>query len=277
MKKLCLRGKKREARYVPPQGGQPLLVGKEIGELIVRDTMTTNLVTVEPEDTLSHAAQLLRQHQFHHLPVVRAVPTAGAQDNPSTTHKTLYFEGVLTSQDIEMAAALVPHESSNELLHRPWQELRVAEVMRPSPLSITPLTSVVAAAQLLVERGLQYLPVVEYRQSGEETRLILVGLLTRSDLLMAFARTMGASEPGVNVHIPFTAGNMTPVAQALLLAAELQIPVQTVFADHPAQGAVPTATIRLGTIHPAPFLARLKKDHIQYTFAEMARKDDALV
>jgi acetoin utilization protein AcuB len=258
------------------RGPRPL-GGKEISEVIVRDMMTTQLVTVEPEDTLSHAAQLLRQHQFHHLPVVRTVKMPGSQGKTYTTQKILFFEGVLTSQDIELAAALVPHESSSELLHRPWQEQRVAEVMRPSPLCITPLTAVAAAAQLLVERGLQYLPVVEYTLSGAETRTILVGLLTRSDLLLAFARAMGASEPGVDVHIPFKARNMTPVAQALLLAAELQIPVQSVFAAHPAEGAMATATIRLGTIYPAPFLARLHKARIQYTFADTAREDDAHV
>ena len=39
--------------------------------MIVREVMTTRLITVAPDDTLSHAANLLRQHQFHHLPVVR--------------------------------------------------------------------------------------------------------------------------------------------------------------------------------------------------------------
>ncbi len=245
--------------------------------MIVRDIMTTTLVTVEPEDTLSHAAQLLRQHQFHHLPVVRPVTMAASQRHTYTTHKTLFFEGVLTSQDIEMAAASVPHEAASEVGHRSWQEQRVGEVMRPSPLCITPFTAVSAAAQLLVERGLQYLPVVEYRQSDANIQTILVGLLTRSDLLLAFARAMGASEPGVDMHILFTAGNMTPVAHALLLAAELQIPVQAVFAAHPGKGAGTAATIRLGTIHPAPLLARLQEARIQYTFAESARGDDAYV
>jgi CBS domain-containing protein len=39
--------------------------------MIVREVMTTRLITVAPDATLSHAANLLRQHQFHHLPVVR--------------------------------------------------------------------------------------------------------------------------------------------------------------------------------------------------------------
>ena len=88
---------------------------------------------------------------------------------------------------------------------------------------------------------------------------------------------MGPDKPGVDVHIPFTAGNMTPVAQALLLAAELHIYVHRVFAVHPAGGAAHTATIRLGTIHPAPLLARLHEAHIPYTFADPAREDDTYV
>ena len=245
--------------------------------MIVRDIMTTKLVTVEPDDTLGHAAQLLRQHQFHHLPVARTVKQAASQRNAYTMQKTLLFEGVLTAQDLEMAAAPVPHDSSREGLHRPWQEQRVVEVMRPTPMCVTPLTAVGAAAQLLVERGLQYLPVVDYTQSEAETQTILLGLLTRSDLLLAFAHSMGADKPGVEVHIPFTAGNMTPVAQALLLAAELHIYVHRVFAVHPAGGAAHTATIRLGTIHPTPLLARLHEAHIPYTFADPAREDDAYV
>lgn len=38
--------------------------------MIVRDMMTTQLVTVAPDDTLGHACNLLREHRFHHLPVV---------------------------------------------------------------------------------------------------------------------------------------------------------------------------------------------------------------
>ena len=137
--------------------------------MIVRDIMTTKLVTVEPDDTLGHAAQLLRQHQFHHLPVARTVKKAASQRNAYTMQKILIFEGVLTTQDLEMAAAPVPHESSLEGLRGPWQEQRVVEVMRPTPMCVTPLTAVGAAAQLLVERGLQYLPVVDYTQSEAET------------------------------------------------------------------------------------------------------------
>jgi CBS domain-containing protein len=34
--------------------------------MIVHDIMTTKLITVAPDDTLAHAANLLRQYRFHY-------------------------------------------------------------------------------------------------------------------------------------------------------------------------------------------------------------------
>jgi acetoin utilization protein AcuB len=230
--------------------------------MIVRDVMTTKLITVTPDDTLSHAANLLRQYQFHHLPVVKA-STAGS--------KRPILEGLLTSQDIDMAAA-VGSLSSTDLLHQPWQERRVVEVMHRASLRVTPNTSVAAAAQILVERGLNSLPVVEYEpmeQEGAETKPILVGLLTRSDLLIALARSLGAYEPGMQLIIPLPMGNLTPLAKTLLLAAELHISVRSVMAA-PLEASIPvSAVLRLGTINPAPLLARLQEAQIQYSFADV--------
>ncbi len=64
--------------------------------MIVRDIMTTKLVTVAPDDTLAHAANVLRQYQFHHLPVVR---TVNINDLPQPEHdsrKTISFTRRLT-------------------------------------------------------------------------------------------------------------------------------------------------------------------------------------
>src|SRR5712691_765203 len=131
--------------------------------MIVSEVMTTKLITVMPDDTLSHAANLLRQYQFHHLPVVRTALTLGGIN--AGQGKRLVLEGMLTSQDIDMAAAV--GTSSSDILHQPWQERRVLEVMHRATIRVTPTTSVAAAAQILVERGLNCLPVVEYEQSPE--------------------------------------------------------------------------------------------------------------
>lgn len=230
--------------------------------MIVRDIMTTRLVTVAPDDTLARAANLLRQYQFHHLPVARK--TYSATDGQTSTGKRqaqLVFEGVVTSQDVDIAVALAKQEG-----HRLWQEQLVVEIMHRATVRVTPNTGVAAAAKMLVERGLNYLPVVEFSQAGQENTALLVGLVTRSDLLLALARAMGAFEPGMQIDIVLPLGDMSPLAKALLFAAELHVPVRSVIAA-PLQGGVPqTATLRLGTINPTILLKRLQVEGIQYSF-----------
>ncbi|HLG61564.1 MAG TPA: CBS domain-containing protein [Ktedonosporobacter sp.] len=240
--------------------------------MIVRDIMTTKLVTVEPDDTLAHAASLLRQYRFHHLPVTRKVRLAVPQQEESHKAETvLQFEGVLTSHDIDMAAALAEKDGASI---QPWQEKRVIEVMHRADLPVTPTTNVASAAQILVERGLNYLPVVEYRQVESEHKAILVGFLTRSDLLMALSRAMGAFEPGMQLDIALPSGNMTALARVLALASELHMSIRSVMAA-PLSGSVPTtATIRLGTINPAPLLLRLQEEGIHYSFGTSLAEGD---
>ncbi|GCE28685.1 hypothetical protein KDA_41690 [Dictyobacter alpinus] len=227
--------------------------------MIVRDIMSTKLTTVEPGETLAHAANLFRQYGFHNLPVTRRVHRT---DDSGTRTVLLTCEGLLYSQDIDLAAAV----SQNEGNGQPWQERLVVELMHSAAVRVTPSASVAAAAQILVERGLSCLPVVEYAPIENETRAILVGLLTRSDFLLALSRSMGAFEPGMQLDIVLPHGDMTPLARALLLASELRVHIRSVQAAPRSDGTVELATLRLGTINPMPLLLRLKEEGIEYSF-----------
>ncbi|MBO0777693.1 MAG: CBS domain-containing protein [Ktedonobacteraceae bacterium] len=235
--------------------------------MIVRNIMTTRLVTVEPDDTLAHAANLIRQHQFHHLPVARKMTLVQGE-----AKRVLVLEGLLTAQDIDMVAELDRQNPSQTL---PWQERRVIEVMHRAAIRVTPVASVASVAQMLVQRGLNYVPVVEYLPIEEERRAVLVGLLTRSDLLMALAQAMGAFEPGMQLDIALPMGDITPLTKTLLFAAELRMPVRSIMAA-PLQSGVPlVATLRLGTINPAPLLHRLREVGIGYSFGDPLVEGDA--
>lgn len=266
--------------------------------MIVKEVMAKELITVVPDDTLGHAANLLRQYQFHHLPVVRSGGEATVWHWPVDNRTPRVFEGLLTSQDIDLAS-MRDSEAGSGGTREPWQSRRVFEVMHRALIRVTPETPVSAAALLLVERNLNCLPVIQYKaeeatpteagkqkeQAGGGTEKIdgegvaaddwqknppmLVGLLTRSDLLIALARSLGAFQPGMQLIIPLRHGDMQPLARALILAGELHIQVRSVIAA-PLQGTVPrVATLRLGTINPAPYLVRLQEEHIHYTFADL--------
>jgi acetoin utilization protein AcuB len=261
--------------------------------MIVKEIMTTELITVAPDDTLGHAANLLRQYQFHHLPVVRGGNGAATWHWPREKREPLIFEGLLTSQDIDMAVALERENGGPAAGQEPWQSRRVVEVMHRALIRVTPSTTVAAAALLLVERNLNCLPVIQYEtaepfvqaagesaseagaesasrpsEGWQESRPLLVGLLTRSDLLTALARSLGVFEPGMQLVIPLRHGNMHPLARVLTLADELRIGVRSVVAA-PLQGIFPrAATLRLGTINPAPLLLRLQEEGIAYSFVD---------
>lgn len=182
--------------------------------MIVSEIMTTKLVIAASDDSLGHAANLLRQHQFHHLPVARIpgksfywFPGELFDTQKHTREELPVLEGLITSEDIAIAAAVSDAHPADARYPR-WQERRAAEVMHPVPLSVTPTTNVAVAARILVERGLNCLPVVEYTDGGktehqpeaaQEAHSILVGLLTRSDLLMAMSRALGTTEPGIDI------------------------------------------------------------------------------
>lgn len=237
--------------------------------MIVRDIMTTKLITVEPSDTLSHAANLLRQYQFHHLPVAHTQRLPAAEPTAYVTHRTIHIlEGLLTSQDIDLVAAIAKLGTSDGTPDRPWQERQVSEVMHRAALRVTPTMSVAAVAKLLVERNLNYLPVVEYEQIEQQTKTLLVGLVTRSDLLLALARSLGAFEPGMQLDIALPTGNMELLAKVLHLASESHMAVRSVMAAPLVDGMPRAATLRLGTINPTPLLIRLKEEGIDYTFTD---------
>lgn len=240
--------------------------------MIVSEVMTTKLVTVRPDETLGHAANLLRQYQFHHLPVVRTAPAAGTG---KTKQSVRLLEGLLTSQDIDLAVALQEQHASSPETYHSWQARRVGDMMHPASVRVTPTTSLAAAAQLLVERGLNCLPVVEYDDAEQqepnaeqETQAILVGLLTRSDLLIALARATGAYEPGMQLTLPLQQNDLTPLIRLLQLTMELHIPVRSLIAAPLSTSAPRSVALHLGTIHPAHLLLRLQQEEIPYTFVD---------
>jgi acetoin utilization protein AcuB len=233
--------------------------------MIVRDIMTTHVVTVTPGDTLAHAATLLRQHQFHHLPVVNVLK-APAHEGVTYTQQTAYeFAGLLTTPDFDLTPEHTRHDSSSDILARAWPEQRVAEVMDRSPVCVASTASVGSAAQLFIERRLSCLPVIEYAQEEQTVKTLLVGVLTRSDLLRAFARAMGAFEPGMQLHIPLPEGNVTPHVQTHHIIQDLHVSIISVLVAPSTRDTLDNATLRLRPINPVPLFQHLKAAGVTYS------------
>ena len=127
----------------------------------IADIMTTDLVTIEPQNSVATAIRLMRQGQLRRLPVVEGD----------------VLVGMVTSGDLRRITGLssiLRDLSQDNFL---WHHIPVANVMSRDPITLTPDISIAEAARLLIDQKVGGLPVVDQGR--------LVGIVTTSDLLQS--------------------------------------------------------------------------------------------
>ena len=112
------------------------------------DLMTSDVLTVAPEDTIGEAAQKM---------VDREVSSAAVSDYGRLI-------GILTERDLTRAVAGRTHSS----------EARVREWMTADPKVVSESTDPVEAVQIMLDGGFRHLPVVENERA--------VGIVSIRDL-----------------------------------------------------------------------------------------------
>lgn len=123
----------------------------KVQDLRVSDFMTTDLVTVAPDDTIGDALGKMKSHDIHELPVLE--------------RKKLV--GVVTLRELMRRKSLPP-------------ETKVSTVLQMPP-EITPETLLPDAAEKMISTGFRAIPVAKGKA--------LVGILSRSDLVRALVET----------------------------------------------------------------------------------------
>ena len=101
----------------------------------LREIMTTDVLDVEPAETLQTAAQAMKER--------KASSAVVTEDG--------YLIGIMTERDIVKAVA---DGIDTEVTH-------VRDYMTPAPIAANPDTSVEEAAQIMLEHGFRHLPVVD--------------------------------------------------------------------------------------------------------------------
>jgi CBS domain-containing protein len=126
----------------------------------------TTVHTVTPEDVIDKAIHLMEQHDIRHLPVV---------DNNRLV-------GILSDRDILLSVGWLPLRDRQAYDHGkglPIGPKRIKEIMIPNVVSLTPDDSVVKAAEVMVDRKIGAVPLVDADQS-------LTGLVSEIDVLRIF-------------------------------------------------------------------------------------------
>lgn len=151
-------------------------------ETPVRAIMRTDLVTVTPEDHLGTALARMADRDVHRLPVVQE------------QSGDVLLVGIISDRDLRLAADSPFTGHDPEQIAESLRHLSVGSVMTSDPelQVVFPSTPVSEAARIMIEGSLGGLPVVEQ----EHGRRFLVGLVTRTDLLLHLIELETASAAG---------------------------------------------------------------------------------
>jgi CBS domain-containing protein len=152
-------------------------VNEEVIPMLVREVMSSPVVTVGPRTPVKQAVRLLDEHRITSMPVV---------DEEGR------LVGVVSEADV-LRDALPPDRRTHERLVElaaPPVHLVVTDVMTHLPMSVGPDDDLVDAVELMVDTQVKSLPVVS---SGR-----VVGMVSRRDVIAVLARQDGLIEAEVD-------------------------------------------------------------------------------
>src|ERR1700737_5516709 len=114
--------------------------------MVMRDIMTTRVVTVELDDRLEVVKEIFDTMNFHHLLVV-------------DEHKKL--SGIVSDRDL--LRALSPYVGSAAETSRDLATLnkRVHQIMTRHPITLHPESTIAAAVNLLLANSISCIPIVD--------------------------------------------------------------------------------------------------------------------
>lgn len=127
---------------------------------LVRDWMTQDVITVEPDTSLPHAHQIMMNEEIRRLPVV---------------DKNGRVVGIVTLGDVRGAQPSPATSLSIWELNYLLSTLKLNTIMTPDPVTINIHSTIGEAARTMLENRVSGLPVVD---DGGNLR----GIITESDI-----------------------------------------------------------------------------------------------
>lgn len=150
--------------------------------LRAQDVMSAQVASVTPETSAREVVELMLGKSYRALPVVESGRPVGI-----ITNSDLLRRGGLTMR-VELLRALESPELHAELARLAENAKTAADIMTPSPVTVSTAAPLTQVATLMSQRRLKRLPVVDAQGA-------LSGMVSRIDVLRTAARTF-APEPG---------------------------------------------------------------------------------
>lgn len=163
--------------------------------MLVRNWMTSQVVTVKPDTSLLKLGKLMRDHDIRRLPVV------------DEDGRVL---GIISDRDVRDASPSKATTLDMYEMHYLLAEIKASGIMTKKPITVKTTDTVEKAAMLMLDNKVGGLPVVD--DSGR-----LEGIISDHDVFKALVGITGVREGGVQVgfSIANKQGAMKPIFDLL--------------------------------------------------------------
>ena len=137
--------------------------------VLVREWMTVPVISISPAASITSAHQVMKENGIRRLPVL--------EDDK--------LVGIVTFGDVREASPSDATTLSIWELNYLWSQLIVDKIMTRNVLTVHPDTPILDAAELMLDRKISGLPVVDAQNR-------LVGMITESDIFRMLVTSRSA-------------------------------------------------------------------------------------
>jgi len=142
--------------------------------MLVKHFMTKHVFTVEPEESMQRALNLLKEHKVNMLPVVQEGNVVG----------------IVSDRDLKRASASDATVLDAHELRYLLNKIKIKDIMSKNPVTVPPDYTIEETAEVLMTHHISGAPVLD-----EQGRM--VGVITRNDLFKALIALSGLGKKGI--------------------------------------------------------------------------------
>lgn len=213
----------------------------------IRDMMKRNPITVDGDTLVLDAQKIMRENNIRRLPVVDKGKVVG----------------IITKHDLLEAAPSPATSLSVHELNYLLSKMKVKEIMKKNPVTLTPDTPFEEALRIGQEKKIGSFPVVE---NGK-----LVGIATESDIVRFLTRALGVREEGSRITIEGLGGKLGDLEKIIQIVNQHQTIILSMISLPRAEKKDWMIVLRLKTSNPDPIVKDFKKVGFHVTYASWFR------
>ncbi len=142
--------------------------------MLIRNFMTKHVITIDAEESMPKAIQLLKQHKINMMPVMHEGKLVG----------------VVTDRDLKEASPSQATDLEVHELKYLLDKIKIKNIMTREVITVPPDLTIEETAEILLNYDISGAPVID--DQGE-----MVGIITSSDLYKALIALSGLGRKGI--------------------------------------------------------------------------------